>query len=49
MRRAKHEGRKIGRRPTAIDRATGISLTEVARKHAVSRVLVSRICKVSAS
>lgn len=52
MRRAKLEGRQIGRRPldldrTAIlrDRARGLSLTQVAKAHGISRAMVSKIVK----
>jgi DNA invertase Pin-like site-specific DNA recombinase len=50
MRRAKLEGRKIGRAPLNIDRVAvvkdrlaGMSLTEVAKKHHVSRATVCRL------
>ena len=50
MRRAKLEGRPIGRPPLDVDRdavfrdrANGMSLTEVAKAHGISRALVSRI------
>ena len=50
MRRAKLDGRRIGRAPldvdrTAIvsDRRTGLSLTRVAKKHGVSRATVRRL------
>jgi DNA invertase Pin-like site-specific DNA recombinase len=50
MRRAKLEGRRIGRAPLNIDRAAvvrdrfaGLSLTEVAKKHRVSRATVCRL------
>jgi DNA invertase Pin-like site-specific DNA recombinase len=52
MRRAKLEGRRIGRTPLPIDRAAvvrdrrrGLSLTEVAKAHGISRALVSRIMR----
>ena len=52
MRRAKLEGRHIGRRPVAVDRDAiigerqlGRSLTEIAKTHRVSRALVSRVLK----
>jgi len=52
MRRARLEGRHIGRRPLEIDRdavvrdrITGKSLTEVAKSHGISRALVSKILK----
>jgi len=50
MRRAKLEGRQIGRRPLDVDRIAvlrdrngGMSLTEVARAHRISRAMVSKI------
>jgi transposase len=50
MRRAKMEGRRIGRTPLDVDRAaivndrlSGLSLTKVAKKHAVSRATVCRL------
>ena len=56
MRRAKLEGRQIGRSPLKIDRAqlvhdrsSGMSLTEVAKKHRVSRATVCRLMKGSGS
>ena len=52
MRRAKIEGRHIGRRPLDIDReavlrdrAHGQSLTEIAKAHLASRATISRIIK----
>jgi DNA invertase Pin-like site-specific DNA recombinase len=52
MRRAKLEGRQIGRARLDInreqvveDRRTGMSLTLVARKHSVSRATVCRLMK----
>jgi DNA invertase Pin-like site-specific DNA recombinase len=52
MRRAKQEGRQIGRarldidrEQVVIDRRTGMSLTLVARKHSVSRATVCRLMK----
>lgn len=52
MRRAKLEGRRIGRAPipvnrTAIlhDRERGCSLTEIAKAHGVSRALVSKVLR----
>lgn len=52
MRRAKLEGRHIGRRPLAVDRAQVLrdreekhSLTEIAATHKISRSLVSKILK----
>jgi len=54
MRRAKLEGRRIGRAPLNIDRAqvvadrrSGMSLTEVAKKHRVSRGTVCRLVNES--
>ena len=50
MRRARLEGRQIGRSPLKIDRAqliddrrSGMSLSQVARKHRVSRATVCRL------
>jgi DNA invertase Pin-like site-specific DNA recombinase len=50
MRRAKLEGRRIGRRPLDVDREailrdryTGMSLTDVAKVHRISRAMVSKI------
>jgi DNA invertase Pin-like site-specific DNA recombinase len=52
MRRAKLEGRRIGRTPLPIDRVAvvrdrrrGMSLTKVAKAHRISRALVSRIMR----
>ena len=52
MRRARLEGRQIGRRPLDIDRASvlrdrdhGMSLTEVAKAHRISRAMVSKIVR----
>lgn len=52
MRRAKLEGRHIGRTPldfdrTAVlrDRDRGVSLTEIAKAHRISRATVSRVIK----
>jgi DNA invertase Pin-like site-specific DNA recombinase len=52
MRRAKLEGRHIGRKPVAVDRqavlrhrAHGQSLTQIARSFSISRATVSRIVK----
>jgi DNA invertase Pin-like site-specific DNA recombinase len=52
MRRAKLEGRHIGRRPIEIDRVAvlrdrsrGHSLTDIAKAHRVSRATVSRLLK----
>ena len=56
MRRAKLEGRHIGRRPIPVDqaailhdRACGRSLTEMAKSHHISRALVSKILRQAAS
>jgi DNA invertase Pin-like site-specific DNA recombinase len=55
MRRARIEGRRIGRTPLDVDRraivrdrVSGMSLTEVARKHRCSRATVVRLVKVNA-
>src|ERR1700745_2518245 len=52
MRRAKLEGRRIGRAPLNIDRArvvedrrSGMSLTKVAQRHKISRASVCRLVK----
>jgi DNA invertase Pin-like site-specific DNA recombinase len=52
MRRARLEGRHIGRTPLNIDRAaivgdriSGMSLTQVARRHRISRATVVRLVK----
>ena len=52
MRRARLEGRHIGRRPLEIDRvavlqerARGQSLSEIAKTHCISRATVSRLLK----
>jgi DNA invertase Pin-like site-specific DNA recombinase len=52
MRRAKLEGRHIGRRPLEVDRVAvlrdrnrGDSLTDIAKTHRVSRATVSRLLK----
>ncbi|HET9698401.1 MAG TPA: recombinase family protein [Terriglobales bacterium] len=52
MRRAKLEGRRIGRAPIAVNRITilrdrerGRSLTEIAKDHGISRALVSKILR----
>jgi len=52
MRRAKLEGRRIGRAPLDIDRAqvvvdrrAGMSLSQVAQKHRISRASVCRLVK----
>ena len=52
MRRARLEGRRIGRAPLNVDRATivsdrisGMSLTKVAKRHRVSRATVVRLVK----
>ena len=54
MRRAKLEGRRIGRAPLDIDRTqvvadrvSGMSLTQVAKKHRVSRATVCRLVNES--
>jgi DNA invertase Pin-like site-specific DNA recombinase len=54
MRRARLEGRRIGRAPLNVDRAAivrdrlaGLSLTEVAKKHRVSRATVVRLVNES--
>jgi DNA invertase Pin-like site-specific DNA recombinase len=54
MRRARLEGRRIGRAPLDIDRAAilrdrarGISLTEIAKIHRISRASVCRIVRES--
>jgi len=54
MRRAKLEGRQIGRQRLDVDREqvvsdhrTGMSLTQVARRHSISRASVCRIVKES--
>jgi DNA invertase Pin-like site-specific DNA recombinase len=54
MRRAKLEGRRIGRAPLNIDREqivrdrrSGLSLRQVARKHGISRASVCRLVKES--
>jgi len=55
MRRAKLEGRRIGRAPLDVDRQAvlrdrghGLSLTEIAKAHRISRASVSRIIKEAA-
>ena len=52
MRRAKLEGRRIGRAPLNVeriaivrDRLAGLSLTEAAKKHRVSRATVVRLVR----
>ena len=52
MRRARLEGRRIGRAPLDVDRVTivsdrisGMSLTQVAKRHRVSRATVVRLVK----
>jgi DNA invertase Pin-like site-specific DNA recombinase len=52
MRRAKLEGRQIGRRPLDLDRASilrdrdrGLSLSQVATGHGISRAMVSKIVR----
>jgi DNA invertase Pin-like site-specific DNA recombinase len=54
MRRARLEGRRIGRAPLDIDReqvvrdrASGMSLTQVAKKHRISRASVCRLVSES--
>src|SRR6201981_1852748 len=54
MRRAKLEGRRIGRQPLNIDRKqvvadrkSGMSLTQVSRKHRISRASVCRLVRES--
>jgi DNA invertase Pin-like site-specific DNA recombinase len=54
MRRAKLDGRRIGRTPLDVDRVaivndrrSGLSLTNVARKHRVSRATVCRLVNES--
>jgi DNA invertase Pin-like site-specific DNA recombinase len=54
MRRARLEGRRIGRTPLNIDRQqvvrdrlSGMSLTQVAKKHRISRASVCRLVKES--
>jgi DNA invertase Pin-like site-specific DNA recombinase len=56
MRRAKLEGRQIGRSQLDVnreqivrDRRTGMSLTQVAQKHGISRASVCRVMKVMLS
>ena len=55
MRRARLEGRRIGRAPLHVDRQAvlrdrgrGLSLTDIARAHRISRASVSRIIKDAA-
>jgi DNA invertase Pin-like site-specific DNA recombinase len=55
MRRAKLEGRHIGRRPLDVDRVAvlrdrqaGCSLSEIGRTHRISRALVSKILREAA-
>ncbi len=52
MRRARLEGRRIGRAPIPVDRAAilrdrerGRSLTEIAKDHRISRALVSKVLR----
>jgi DNA invertase Pin-like site-specific DNA recombinase len=52
LRRARLEGRHNGRRPLDIDRAAvlrdrdrGLSLTDVAKAHGISRAMVSKIVR----
>jgi DNA invertase Pin-like site-specific DNA recombinase len=54
MRRARLEGRRIGRKPLNInreqvvrDRRSGLSLRQVARRHGISRASVCRLVKES--
>ena len=54
MRRAKLEGRRIGRAPLNIDREqvvedrrSGMSLTKVAQRHHISRASICRLVKES--
>ncbi len=54
MRRAKLEGRQIGRarldidrQEVVVDRRSGMSLTQVARKHSISRASECRMVKES--
>jgi DNA invertase Pin-like site-specific DNA recombinase len=56
MRRAKLEGRRIGRAPLQVnreevvrDRRSGMSLTRVAEKHHISRASVCRFMKEAAA
>jgi DNA invertase Pin-like site-specific DNA recombinase len=56
MRRAKLEGRQIGRarldidrEQVVVDRRTGMSLTQVAKRHAISRASVCRLMKEAIS
>ena len=56
MRRAKLEGRRIGRAPLNVDRAaivrdrtSGMSLTQVAKRHRISRATVVRLVKEAKS
>jgi DNA invertase Pin-like site-specific DNA recombinase len=56
MRRAKLEGRHVGRRPLNIDRLAiirdrqrGLSLSEVAKAHGISRALVSKLVREASS
>jgi DNA invertase Pin-like site-specific DNA recombinase len=55
MRRAKLEGRQIGRKPLDIDREqvvrdrrSGMSLRQVAKKHGISKASVCRLVKENA-
>jgi DNA invertase Pin-like site-specific DNA recombinase len=54
MRRSKLEGVHIGRTPLAVDRtaivrdrASGLSLTDVSKKHGISRAMVCRLVKLA--
>jgi len=55
MRRARAEGRQIGRAPLNVDREqvvrdrlSGMSLTQVAKRHSISRASVCRLMRESA-
>ena len=56
MRRARLEGRQIGRRPLEVDRAAilgdrnrGLSLTDIAKAHHISRAMVRKILRLAAA
>jgi DNA invertase Pin-like site-specific DNA recombinase len=56
MRRARLEGRRIGRRPLDVDRAavirdrhSGMSLSQIGEAHRISRALVSKILREATS
>jgi len=56
MRRARLEGHRIGRRPIDVDRAAilhdrhrGLSLTDIAKAHHISRAMVSKILHQAAA